>query len=102
MNAPAATAAPAASPAAPAWACSGAGAALPQHKRRIRLAMYLAFAALALAVAVQGLLTWQLEAVRAADLELLDRAGGQREVRAVSGIMPQPCCRFHRRTRPRP
>ena len=79
MNAPAATAAPAASPAAPAWACSGAGAALPQHKRRIRLAMYLAFAALALAVAVQGLLTWQLEAVRAADLELLDRAGGQRE-----------------------
>ena len=40
--------------------------------------MYLAFLALVLAVAFQGVLTWQLEAVRAADAELLERAGGQR------------------------
>ncbi len=39
--------------------------------------MYLAFAVLMLAVALQGVLTWQLETVRAADAELLERAGGQ-------------------------
>ena len=50
----------------------------PLQRSRVRLSMYLAFAVLLLAVALQGRLTWQLEAVRSADAELLHRAGEER------------------------
>lgn len=46
--------------------------------RRVRISMYTAFAVLALAVVLQGLSTLRLEAVRAADAEILERAGLQR------------------------
>jgi diguanylate cyclase (GGDEF)-like protein/PAS domain S-box-containing protein len=45
---------------------------------RVRLSMYLAFAALALAVALQGEITWHLESVRSADAALVELAGEQR------------------------
>ena len=45
---------------------------------RLRLAMYLAFGVLTVAVGAQGLHTWQLERVRAADAELLERATDNR------------------------
>ncbi len=46
--------------------------------RRVRWAMYLAFAVLALAVGLQGLGMLRLETMRGADAEILDRAGLQR------------------------
>lgn len=47
---------------------------------RVRLAMYLAFAVIALAVVVQAVLSLRLEAAHASDAELLDRAGDQRKM----------------------
>ncbi len=47
------------------------------HKR-VRVAMYLAFAVLAVAVVLQGLAALRLESLRAAEVEILDRAGLQR------------------------
>ncbi len=52
----------------------------PAHspgQRRVRLAMYLAFAVLALALLVQGALALRHQDARAADAETLDRAGRQ-------------------------
>ena len=40
--------------------------------------MYLAFLVLTVAVVAQGLQTWQLEQMRAADAELLERAADNR------------------------
>jgi PAS domain S-box-containing protein len=47
---------------------------------RLRLAMYLAFAVIALAVILQAALSLRLEAAHASDAELLDRAGEQRKM----------------------
>jgi diguanylate cyclase (GGDEF)-like protein/PAS domain S-box-containing protein len=47
-------------------------------QRRLRLSMYLAFGAVAVAVGVQGVLTLRHESLRAADVEILDLAGQQR------------------------
>ncbi len=47
-------------------------------RQGVRISMYLSFAALAAAVGLQGWNTLRLEAVRAADAELLDQAGLQR------------------------
>ena len=47
-------------------------------QRRLRLAMYLAFLALALGVGAQGALTLRQEALRAADTEILDLTSEQR------------------------
>ena len=46
--------------------------------RRVRLALYIVFAVLTLAVVVQAMLTLRLEELRSADAEILDRAGLQR------------------------
>ncbi len=58
----------------------GDGEVLPANTgpRRVRWAMYLAFAVLALAVGLQGIGMMRLEAMRGADAEILDRAGQQR------------------------
>ncbi len=51
-----------------------------QAARRVRLAMYLAFLVIALAVVVQGVLSLRLEGVHASDAELLDRGSEQRQM----------------------
>ena len=54
-----------------------------QH--RVRVSMYLAFVAVALAVGWQGLSNLRLEQVRTADAEILDRAGLQRTLAEAIG-----------------
>ena len=61
-----------------ATAASGAMAHAHAGQSHVRLAMYLAFAVLAVAVVVLGLGALRMEALRAADVEILDRAGLQR------------------------
>ena len=53
-------------------------APMASGQRRLRLSMYLAFGAVAVAVGVQGVLTLRHESLRAADVEILDLAGQQR------------------------
>ncbi|MDP1901808.1 MAG: EAL domain-containing protein [Rubrivivax sp.] len=54
-------------------------------QRRVRLAMYLAFVVLAVALVLQGLSTLRLEELRAADAEILDHAGLQRTLSQQAG-----------------
>ena len=61
------------------WAGATARLVDAQAVQRVRLGMYLAFLAVALAVVLQGTLTLRLESVRSVDAELLDRAGAQRK-----------------------
>ncbi|RVU45258.1 bifunctional diguanylate cyclase/phosphodiesterase [Rubrivivax rivuli] len=71
---------PASNPTSPVTARAGDGEGLRANTgpRRVRWAMYLAFAVLALAVGLQGLAMMRLESMRSADAEILDRAGLQR------------------------
>lgn len=59
-------------------ATGSAGAHAGAGHNRVRLAMYLAFAVLALAVVLQGLSALRIESLRSADVEILDRAALQR------------------------
>ena len=61
----------------PAWAAATSRPDDLRAARRVRLAMYLAFLVIGLAVVVQGVLSLRLEGVHASDAELLDRAGDQ-------------------------
>ncbi len=71
-------------PAPPARA--GAVVAAPvTGQQRVRLAMYLAFAVLAIALVLQGLSTLRLGAMSAADAEILDQAGLQRTFSQQAG-----------------
>ncbi len=60
------------------WAAGNAAEPAQRPQRRLRLAMYLAFLALAVAVALQGAVTWHLESMRSIDAQLLDQAAEQR------------------------
>ncbi len=65
-----------------------AGAAEPapvMGQQRVRLAMYLAFAVLAVAIVLQGWSSLRLESMHAADTEILDHAGLQRTFSQQSG-----------------
>jgi diguanylate cyclase (GGDEF)-like protein/PAS domain S-box-containing protein len=84
-EAPSAAALPAASAAQAAQAAQPRGGATQRPQQRLRLAMYLAFLALALAVALQGAVTWHLEQMRAVDARLVDQAAGQRLVALQMG-----------------
>ena len=64
----------------PPWAGVTAHAGDAMAVKRVRLGMYLAFLAVALAVVLQGTLTLRLESVRSVDSELLDRAGTYRKL----------------------
>ena len=64
----------------PPWAGVTAHASDALAVKRVRLGMYLAFLAVALAVVLQGTLTLRLESVRSVDSELLDRAGAYRKM----------------------
>ncbi|MDP3613793.1 MAG: hypothetical protein Q8R98_18285, partial [Rubrivivax sp.] len=66
--------------ASPPWAEASARPGDLRAAQRVRVAMYLAFLALALAVALQGFLSLRLESVRAVDAELLVLAGQQRKL----------------------
>jgi len=61
------------------------GAAPVTGQRRVRVAMYLAFAVLAVALGLQGLSTLRLESLRMADAEILDQAGLQRTFSQQAG-----------------
>ena len=80
--------------ASPSWAEASARPGDLRAAQRVRVAMYLAFLALALAVALQGFLSLRLESVRAVDAELLDLAGQQRKLAQQLGrqaaLMAQP------------
>ncbi len=73
-----AEATPPLTPPPPQTARGSIGAAAGQAHRRLRLATLLSFAVLALAVLAQGYQMLRLEALRAADTEIADRAGTQR------------------------
>ena len=62
----------------PATRARGGLARAPGGRNSVRLAMYMAFAVLAVAVVLLGLGALRVEALRAADVEILDRAGLQR------------------------
>ena len=65
-------------PPTPAPGVAGGLARAPRGRTSVRLAMYMAFAVLAVAVVLLGLGALRVEALRAADVEILDRAGLQR------------------------
>lgn len=60
------------------WAPASTPVPAERPQRRLRLAMYLAFLALALAVSLQGAVTWHLETMRSQDAHLLNQAADQR------------------------
>ncbi len=60
------------------WASEVASAPLQRPQRRLRVAMYLSFLALALAVTLQGAVTWHLESMRSVDAALLAQAAEHR------------------------
>ena len=62
-------------PTSPPWPSARGARAERGGHRRVRLALYIVFAVLALAVAAQGMLALRLESARKADAEVLDRAG---------------------------
>ena len=62
-----------------------AAAAPVMGQRRVRVAMYLAFAVLAMAVVLHGWSSLRLEALHAADTEILDQAGQQRTFSQQAG-----------------
>ena len=70
------------SPHPPAATAASSGAGDVGHARAgnsyVRVAMYVAFAVLAVAVVLQGLAALRVESLRAAEVEILDRAGLQR------------------------
>ncbi len=70
---------------APPSRAGDAAAAPVAGQRRVRLAMYLAFAVLAVALLLQGLSTLRLEALSVADAEILDQAGLQRTFSQQAG-----------------
>jgi diguanylate cyclase (GGDEF)-like protein/PAS domain S-box-containing protein len=64
----------------------GSAVAAPaMGQRRVRLAMYLAFAVLAVALVLQGLSVLRLESLNMADAEILDKAGLQRTFSQQAG-----------------
>ena len=60
------------------WALASTPVPAERPQRRLRLAMYLAFLALAVAVSLQGVVTWHLETMRSRDAHLLNQAADQR------------------------